>query len=231
MNFSGTTTGKAISGDIIVSGNATIQDSRITGTIHTTGSGHVTLIDDEIIGSDTDETFSVIYGTNLTAQRVNVHGGKANLQCMGNCSVRDSFFHDPYLVGANHYDVIGSNGVDGMVLDHNTLQCKFAGRAAGATGGCTADLGFFGDFGPIKNVTVNNNLFMASEDAGYCVDTNAYKPGKAYPTGQNLIWTNNTFQRGSNGRCGNYGPTDEWQSGNGNVWSGNKWDDGTALTR
>lgn len=221
-----TITGKKLTGSFTVNGNAVIQDSQISGTIHTAGSGTLTLVDDEIIGSNTDQTFSVIYGANLTATRVNVHGGKANLQCMDNCTVTDSFFHDPYLTAAFHYDVIGSNGVDGMVLEHNTLQCKFAGHSAGATGGCSADLGFFGDFGPIKNVTVDRNYFMASPDPGYCVITGANKPGKAYPVGQNLTWTNNVFGSESNGKCGQYGPVDEWQSGNGNTWSGNRWFDG-----
>lgn len=240
---SGTITGKNMSGDFTVTGDVTITDSKITGSItNKQAAGTLTLADDEIIGSNTDETNSVIFGPSITARRINVHGGKANFQCQdnvntkgkaapSNCDIYDSFFHDPYFISPYHYDSIGSNGVDGMVVDHNTLQCKFSNGQGPGAGGCTADIGFFGDFAPIQNVTVNNNLFMASPDAGYCVATNAQKTGKAYPTGKNLTWTNNTFQRGSNGKCGYYGVVDEWQSGNGNVWSGNHWDDGTALSR
>lgn len=226
---SGTIDSKIINGDVTVTGTVTIQNSKINGSVTNT-SGHLTLTDDEIIGNNSDETNSLVFGPNITARRINVHDGKANFQCQdGGCFIYDSYFHDPYLIQAYHYDVIGSNGVDGFTIDHNTLQCKFSGSAPGATGGCSADLGFFGDFAPITNVTVNNDLFMASDDPGYCVITNASKPGKAYPTGSNLIWTNNTFQKGSNGKCGQYGPVDNWADGNGNIWSGNKWDDGTAL--
>jgi hypothetical protein len=41
--------------------------------------------------------------------------------------------------------------------------------------------------------------------------------------------TNNIFAKGPTGHCGYYGAVSEWNSGNGNVWSGNKWDDGTAI--
>lgn len=226
--ISGTVDGKILNGGFNVTGTATIKNSKIIGSI--TSTGNLTLTDDEIVGDNTDETNSLIFGSNITARRINVHDGKANFQCQDSgCNIYDSYFHDPYLIQAYHYDVIGSNGVNGMILDHNTLQCKFSGQAPGATGGCSADLGFFGDFGVIQNITVNNNLFMASSDPGYCVITNASKPGKAYPTGKNLVWTNNTFQRGSNGKCGYYGPVDNWVGGNGNVWTGNKWDDGAAL--
>lgn len=233
MKFaSGTITGKSIVGDLTITGTVAITDSKVTGTITAKAGSHLTLTDDEIVGSDNDETNSVIFGPNITARRVNVHDGKANLQCQdGGCAVYDSYFHDPYFISPFHYDVIGSNGVNGMVLEHNSLQCKFSNGQGSGAGGCSADLGFFGDFAAIKNVTVNDNLFMASTDAGYCVITNAQKTGKSYPTGSNLVWTNNTFQKGSNGKCGYYGVVDEWQSGNGNVWSGNHWDDGTALSR
>ena len=44
------------------------------------------------------------------------------------------------------------------------------------------------------------------------------------------MFSNNVFQKGSNGRCGAYGPvTDFDTSGTGNTWFNNLWDDGTPV--
>lgn len=227
---SGTVTGQRLTGDFGVSGTATISDSVIDGSIKTTGSGTLSLIDDTVLGEAADEGNSVIFGANISGLRLDVHGGKANFQCQDNCSIVDSWLHDPFIENAYHYDMIGSNGMSGFTIRHNTISCTNHTHAASFSGGCSADMGFFGDFDVIQNITVDHNLFVASSDsAGYCVITNATKPGKAFPTGRNLVYTNNVWQRGSNGRCGQFGPVDNWQSGNGNVWSGNSWDDGTPL--
>jgi len=76
---------------------------------------------------------------------------------------------------------------------------------------------------------VENNLLMASMDPAYCVYTGASQPLKAFPTGSNLVWRNNVWQRGTNGRCATYGAVADWKSGNGNVWCNNTWSDGTAV--
>lgn len=229
--ITGTLDGVKLVGDFAVSGSANIVNSEIDGSIKTTGSGSLTLTDDTINGLADDEDVSVIFGSNITALRVNVSGGKANFQGAGNDSITDSWLHDPYIESPYHYDMIGSNGINGFTIRHNTISCTNHAHAANiGAAGCSADMGFFGDFDVIQNVTVDHNLFVASNDsAGYCVITNANKPGKANPVGRNLIYTNNVWQKGANGRCGQFGPVDEWQAGNGNVWSGNTWDDGTAL--
>ena len=46
----------------------------------------------------------------------------------------------------------------------------------------------------------------------------------------NQKFTDNVFQRGSNGKCGAYGPiTDFAVSRTGNVWSGNRWSTGELV--
>lgn len=242
--------GKTLTGDFTVTASSgtsdlskpcvMIRNSKLNGTI-TTGAWPnttkgPTLIEDTEINAGTDADPSVVFGDNVFLLRDTVHGGKANLQCADiNCRAQDSYFHQPYLVGSYHYDVIGSNGASGIDLEHNTVDCSFDYPNSGSgSGGCSADIGFFGDSGTIENVTVNHNLFMGEgiqkgAEPGFCLITNANKPGKAFAVGKNLTITNNVFQKGKNGNCGQYGPVDEWQSGNGNVWSGNTWDDGSAL--
>jgi hypothetical protein len=96
-------------------------------------------------------------------------------------------------------------------------------------GGCTTNATFLGDFAVIADVTVNRNLFVATP-AGYC-GTFGYNPGKTYgsnPT--NVSVTNNIFQRGSNNKCGGFGPATSFLAANGNVWNNNKFTDGGAVT-
>jgi hypothetical protein len=45
-----------------------------------------------------------------------------------------------------------------------------------------------------------------------------------------LVYTDNVWQKGANGRCGQYGQVDNWTAGHGNRWTGNTWDDGSPLS-
>jgi hypothetical protein len=87
----------------------------------------------------------------------------------------------------------------------------------------------FGDFAPLRNITYDGNLFVASP-GGYCLHA-GYNPSKPYgsdPTG--IVITNNVFQRGANRKCGVWGAVTSFKpSGIGNVFSNNKWDDGTTV--
>ena len=57
------------------------------------------------------------------------------------------------------------------------------------------------------------------------------KPFSGDPTNAtNQRFTDNVFQRGTNRKCGAYGPVTSFdRNGTGNVWSGNVWDDGTPV--
>ena len=99
--------------------------------------------------------------------------------------------------------------------------------------GCSADLSGYPDFAPIKNNTVDRNLFVASPGSGFCAYGGATsgKPYSSDPTNAtNQKFTNNVFQRGGNNKCGTYGPVTSFNSsGTGNVLSGNVWDNGTPV--
>jgi len=60
--------------------------------------------------------------------------------------------------------------------------------------------------------------------------------GKYYPYATNITVTNNVFQRGGspqspNDNCGTYAANSDWTWGNGNTWSGNTYDDGSAFNQ
>jgi hypothetical protein len=208
----------------------TIVNSRINGRLSSSTSGaSVNVTDSEIDGGD-QETFPSVSYQNLTLTRVEVTGGQHSVQCWDNCTLKDSWLHDQYIGAGSkgHVNAFISNGGSGFTLIHNTLHCTV--QPTGTGGGCTADASLFGDFDPISNAKIDGNLFKSnSTGAGYCIQA-GYNPGKAYPDSTGVVVTNNTFERGSNGKCGIYGPATAFRAGApGNVWSGNKFDDGVAI--
>jgi hypothetical protein len=216
----------------------TIRNSRILGSVHDSyaarGRGPVVLTDTEIAvpapnnGAGIDEA-------NFYGWRLNIHGARSDVQCDGYCALHDSWVHGNYFVPPAHLDAFITNGNYGhpIVLDHNVFECRIINAASAANGGgCSADIGMFGDFSPVSNVTMTRNIFVANpKDFYYCVYTGANQPGKAYPTGSNLKWIGNVFQTGSRGTCGDAGPVYDWRAGSGNVWSGNKWSSGPTLAK
>jgi len=118
-------------------------------------------------------------------------------------------------------------------LVHNTLKCDWTDISDSEIG-CSADMTGYPDFAPIKNNTIDGNLFVANPvGLGYCAyggDTHG-KPSSNDPTNAtNIVFKNNVFQKGSNGKCGTWGAiTDFNPSRTGNVWTNNKWDDGTVV--
>ena len=223
----------------------TIRNSVINGTVglDAGGASGPLILDHVEINAPTNTNTSTLLASNFFAHNVNIHGGaKGAIQCSGYCYIYDSWVHDFFLTGSSHYDGIGTNGLNGLPLDfqHTSIGCNFYNTdptASAAGAGCSADVGLFGDFGTIDNVTANKNLFLASNppnspsSVGYCFDTNGSKPGKAYPTGTNIRVTSNVFQKGGSTHCGDYGPVADWAYNTGNIWTGNIWDDGTALNQ
>ena len=168
------------------------------------------------------------------------------LKCEAYCGYYDSWAHGGYLEKSFHYNAIGSNGnevpTSPFVIEHNYMNCgDFEGKAPDVTAeaGCTSDLGLLGDYGPASNTTVHRNYFApAIPTAEYNSDTQpgyCFSPGfgtnKPYNYAENLIFTENIFARGPTGKCGEFGPVGGWSYTGGNVWSDNKWDDGTPLNQ
>jgi hypothetical protein len=215
----------------------TIVDSILIGTVNTGPDpgklGPLVLRHVEVAPPPNSLQQGVI-GSNFYLYNVNIHGGaNGGVDCAGYCGVYDSWIHDFYLAGATHYDGIMTNGLYNntpMTIEHNTIDCDFYAQAAGATGGCSADVGLYGDFAPTSYVSVERNLFVASLAQAYCFYGGA-EQSKKFPNPTHVVVTDNTFQRGSNGKCANFGPVAYYASGApGNDWSGNVWNDGGELS-
>jgi len=223
-------TSKTVNCDLVVrAAGIVVKNSAITGRIVSKVSTGSITVEDSTIDGGQQETFATVGYENITLRRVEVLGGQHSVQCYSQCTVLDSYLHGQYLprTSAGHVNAFISNGGNGFLLRHNTLHCT---ALPTATGGCTADASLFGDFGPISDATFDHNLFKARSDgASYCLDA-GYNPSKPYgsnPTG--VVVTNNIFERGTNGKCGIYGPFAFFLKSSTNIWTGNTWSDGTNL--
>jgi hypothetical protein len=220
---------KSIRGRLtIAANNVVIKRSKLVGIIDSDRAGvHVTILDSEIDGG-TSKAPAVGYG-DITMCRVNVYGSRVSVLCGSNCLIEDSWLHGQYLAPGSDWHVNGylSNGGSNVVVRHNTITCEPQDNSN--DGGCTGPGASIGDFAPLRNITYDGNLFVAGP-GGFCLRA-GHDPGKLYgndPTG--IVITNNVFQRGANGKCCVWGAVTSFNaSGAGNVFSNNKWDDGTTV--
>ncbi len=214
--------------------NVLIKNSRINTVVYNddVGSfnGSVTLQDSEVDAGSV--TYGAVTFKNITVIRSDIRGGQHNVLCASNCKIYDSYLHDPYVQGATHNNGFISNGGNDYLIEHSTVSCNVPTNNTG--GGCSGDVSWFGDFGPISYATLNRSLLTANTGLAYCLY--AGHDTKPYGSQANHITvTNNIFQRGTNNKCGAYGPdTNYWHDTTGqpppnSVWSNNKWSDGTAL--
>ena len=220
---------KTVTGTLDVQARGvTIRRSHVRGIVNVVGGNSVTIEDSFIDGGTHDG--AAVGQNNVTMRRVEVIGARQSVSCHSNCDIQDSWLHAQYIRPGSdwHGDGYISNGGSNVVLRHNTLACD--SRPTGAGGACTAALAAFGDWAPIRDHTYDNNLFGESP-AGFCMYA-GYEPSKPYGSNPTYVRvTNNVFQRGANGKCAVYGPFTGYKaSGEGNVFTGNRWDDGTPLS-
>lgn len=247
--------GKMVDGTIIVqAGNGTqspatpcvtIRNSLVRGVIFVEQSSHgPVLVEDTEVNPPDLPFWENIGRNNVFVYRVNSHGGEGVIKCDAHCEARDNWIHGMRLGGAYHYNALGGNGTEDFRIEHNYASCGdwSAVDAPTADAGCSAVIGFYGDFGPIRDIAIHRNFLASSFDvsaagvyrqAGYCLNP-GYYPGKPYPHPQNLTITGNVFARGSSGKCGVYGPTNSLNAigmPNGNIWEDNRFEDGVAIAR
>ena len=163
---------------------------------------------------------------NISLLTSEVRGGQHSVLCSRNCLIERSLLHDQSLPAgeARHNNAFLSNGGDNIAIRHNTLQCTPPDNAAG--GGCSADLSLFGDFEPITNVTIDDNLFRATPGA-FCLRL-GYDPSKTYGSKTaRVVVRNNVFERGPTGQCGTLGPVTSAPSDL--DWASNSFDDAATL--
>lgn len=203
-----------------------ITNSHVSGNIAVAEGGSVSITDSTVDGGRFNGSAVGQYG--VTMRRVEVVGARQSVSCNESCDVQDSWLHGQYMEPGSdwHGDGFISNGGHDMVVRHNTLACD---SMATGNGGCSAAVALFADFNPLSRITIDGNLFTAGP-AAYCL-YGGFDPAKPYgDESTNIVITNNVFQLGANRKCASFGPvTAIADSGEGNVFDGNVWEDGRRV--
>jgi hypothetical protein len=229
-----------LNGGIVQSGSAaafTVQDSFIdSGVQYPACSDGSCPAGKYACGDPNNQTTDCgVTGSNFTILRTEIINSNRAAYCESSCLIQDSYFHGTNLWPdvSNRAHASSVREEQGLTLRHNSLHCSYTGPFVNGDIGCSADLTGYPDFAPIKNNTVDGNLFVANTGNGFCVYGGATsgKPFSGDPTNATYQkFTNNVFQRGGNSKCGAYGAVTSFNSsGAGNVWSNNLWDNATTV--
>ena len=224
-------------GDLTIrAANVTIRNSKINCNVvldgDTAGSSgwSLTIEDSEVDAGAKD--LPAIGTANVTVLRSNIHGGHNGLQCDEKtvfCVLQDSWIHGQYQPQGvdSHLGGFLSDGGKNISLIHNLIVCDAKVNNVG--GGCTGDINFIPNFSAISGALIQDNLLGANVDSSFCT-YGGEKSTSPTPHSDHMVYKNNVFQRGSNRKCGAYGPVTGFNaSGPGNQWVNNRWDDGTAV--
>ena len=217
---------KTITGRLVIAtSGVTITRSRISNGIENASGSRFTVTDSLILGATPDD--KALDADHFTAERNEIKGGNSGGWC-NDCILRNNWIHNDIRLPSNDSHHLSAYRMDqnGQFL-HNTIACEASPTSAG--GGCSGDLTGYGDFQTVQNNLVANNLFVASTNISYC-SYGGNSGGKPYPNGNNVVFRDNVFQRGSNGKCGAYAPIGDFDpSQPGNSAVNNIWDDGSRL--
>lgn len=204
--------------------NVTIKRSQVHGNISTHWSHsydfrNLILEDVEIEDEGNAGAYlSAVGGHNFSCLRCNVHHTGTGIHLGNNAVIEDSYMHDfNYTDGAHGAGIgAGQGNGNGAQVIHNNVQCN---RLPGQPTICSSAMSLY-DEPTIDNVLVKNNLFNTT--GGYCI----YGGGE---DGTNIRFIDNYFGKKFNPECAVYGPaTAFYPNSPGNVWSGNKWQDGSG---
>jgi hypothetical protein len=238
-------------GAIYVTGAGASVDDITTAAQIVVEAPNVTINDDKIVGVFTDEPAialepaangvlienSYISGTNTTTGRMlvgikDVEGTPVTGIVIDKCDIQEastgiqiytgtienSYIHNLGMQSGDHVNGITNNGGASELIQHNTVLNQYSQTDA---------ISLFEDFGPIGNITINDNLLAGGGYAVYGGGSGGDAPISSSP--YNVDITNNVFSTLYFANSGFYGPDAYVEDGNGNVWSGNVWD-GTGVT-
>ena len=218
--------GLDITGCLVVrADDVTIRNSRIRGSCGagaidtgTNGQSGILIEDVEIDGLGENPDGYLLGASGFTCRRCDIHSGGNGIRIVNDVVIEDSYIHDIVNVDGAHFTAIGSNGGQRIVLRHNNIDNPAGGSAA---------LGLYGDFAPIQNVLVENNLFNGGNS--YAVYAGAIG-GKAFPDGNNVRFIDNRWGREYWDLSAQYGPVSGFGANDpGNEWSGNEFLDGEII--
>ena len=159
-----------------------------------------------------------VYGDSVgtTIETTNIWGADSGIK-VGQGTIADNYVHGLEADPGDHINGIVSyvGSAAGLTIRHNTVFNSI---------GQTDCIGILESFGRQYNVTVTGNLLSG---AGYTIYGGA-NAGRWTPS--NIVITGNRIARTYYPNGGSYGPAADVAAGvNGNVWSGNVWDDTGAL--
>ncbi|WP_166793312.1 DUF4082 domain-containing protein [Cryobacterium lactosi] len=211
----------------IAATGVSITRSVINGGVYNddSGTGSFSITDSQVdVGN---KAGTGIGDVRFTATRVHVTGGNRSVNCFRDCTLANSYVHGQFRDSTGTYHESGVRMGSGSVIRGNTIACDAPDVAPDA--GCSAALTGYGDFAVVQNNIIDGNKFVGGS-GGYCTYGGSTQ-GKPYSSGtRDIRFTNNVWERGSSGKCGFYGPITSFDTNApGNVWSNNKWDDGTAV--
>ncbi|MBW8804156.1 MAG: hypothetical protein AUG49_15915 [Catenulispora sp. 13_1_20CM_3_70_7] len=214
-------------GDIRVeANNVVIRNVRVTaprggdidqwGILQWVGHSGLIVEDSEIIGNSQTELRQAVMdpGGVMTVRRCDIHGMSKKGVYTTQGVIEDNYIHDPYFFAAadGEVDMIRIDGSPdpgtSLLIRHNSLIDTNTVNSAISL--------FEADGGQPTRVTVEDN-YMAT--AGWAI----YAGGASAAT-SDIVVKGNVF--GAKFQSG-YGYVTEWNAhGRGNVWSGNRWEDG-----
>lgn len=204
-----------------------ISRSLIDGFVYASdvGTGSFTITDSDVNMGDYPGTG--IGDARFTATRVHVTGGKRSVSCFLDCTVEHSYVHGQFRDDTGYYHESGIRMGSNSVIRGNTIACD--APDVPPDGGCSGALTGYGDFAVVQNNTVDGNLFIGGS-GGFCTygGSTLDKPFSAGT--RDIRFTNNVWQRGTTGECGVWGPITSFDTAApGNVWSNNRWEDGSPV--
>jgi hypothetical protein len=212
--------------------NVVIKNSRVNGEINGgEGTKNSFTVEDSEVINGARAACQCIGSDNFTVLRTEIKGGNRGIYCRLNCTVEDSWIHGSALLATQHASAIRVE--QHSTITHNTMQCDWTALTDSEIG-CSADMTGYPDFAPITHNTITDNLFMANPTGtGFCAygGATAGKPFSNDPTNATYIkFVDNVWQKGSDGKCGTYGPVTGFDKNRtGNEWTGNKFDDGKVI--
>jgi hypothetical protein len=187
----------------------------------------LTLQDSEVNAPQVQEP--AVFEGAITAIRDNIHGGITSIQCgdkAAQCIIQDSWLHGQLMPQGVDWHLGGFHSIGGTnyTITHNSVICDTPVNNVG--GGCSGDIVFIPYDKNISHALVQHNLMGASTSLSYCL-YGGDKPGYAATY---MVFKDNVFNRGSNGKCGDFGPVAGTNATNtGNVWTNNTWDNGGII--
>jgi hypothetical protein len=252
------------SGLLIRANNITITRSKIYDSVHgMDANGYSYSVSDSLLdGAQTGANGGAagracvncgFDGFYFTLTRVEIIHTNRGAFCEFHCTIQDSWVHADNLdtrpcPQAPYNTCPHASGFRLQQfgnLIHNTIECDFglfAGDEFNKDLGCSAAISGYPDFRPIMNNTVTGNLIRANPiGSSFCTygGNTQNKPFSTDPqNATNIIWTNNTYERGPNrtspysgpGVCGRYGSNTDFGIGrSGNQWAGNVWNTGETI--